>query len=138
LIVMEQPSPWSWVLYADTSTGCDLIARSARAYPDPFTARAAAHALAGASPAQVWSVQDPDGSWQWCLYGADGSAAAVSAGRFTHARASYADIKRLLRVLRRVPLQVGLRRSGGAAGRVRFPGEGSGQAETVRTGAGSA
>ncbi len=105
---------WFWVLYADTSTGCDVIARGVRAYPNPPAARAAARALAGTGPAQVLSVQDADGCWRWCLYGDDGAEAAVSAGRFAQAHASYVDINRLLRVLRRLPLRVGLREAGRA------------------------
>jgi hypothetical protein len=122
---------WSWVLYAGTSTGCDVIARSARAYPDPPAARAAARALASTSPAQILSVQDPDGFWRWRLYGDDGAEAAVSASRFEHAQASYSDINRLLHVLRRVPLQVGFREAGCAPA----PGCGSDQAEAGRAGA---
>jgi hypothetical protein len=100
---------WSWVLYAETSTGCDVIARGARAYPDPPAARAGVRALSGTSPAQIQSVQDPDGRWRWRLYGDDGAEAAVSASRFDDARASYRDITRLVQVLRQVPLQFGLR-----------------------------
>jgi hypothetical protein len=103
---------WFWVLYADTSTGCDLIARGVRAYPDPPAARAAARALADTGAEQVLSVQDADGCWRWRLYGDDGAEAAVSAGRFAQAHASYVDISRLLRVLRRLPLRVGLWEAG--------------------------
>src|SRR6266511_716504 len=63
---------WFWVLYADTSTGCDVIARGVRAYPNPPAARAAARALAGTGPAQVLSVQDARCCWPWCLYGGGG------------------------------------------------------------------
>src|SRR5262245_27759117 len=125
---------WFWVLYADTSTGCDVIARGVRAYPDPPAARAAAHALAGTEPAQVLSVQDADGCWRWRLYGEDGAEAAISAGPFAQAHACYVDISRLLRVLRRVPLRVGL----WEARSTPAPPGGSDQAGTRRTGAGSA
>src|SRR6266545_3998527 len=108
---------WFWVLYADTSTGCDVIARGVRAYPNPPAARAAARALAGTGPAQVLSVQDADGCWRWCLYGDDGAEAAVSAGRFAGFRCGSGS---------------------GRQGARRRPGMGSDQAGTRRAGAGSA
>ncbi len=90
---------WIWRLMIHHPTGCDVLARSARYYPDEAACRASSHHLTELRPDRIHALQSDDGTWGWRGYDPGGEVAFVSPTTFPTARHCQLEIVRLRAVV---------------------------------------
>ena len=72
---------WHWSLVRLTPTSADVIVQGSRAHPSEEDCEREVNELIDLCTDCMISVQHPDGSWFWIIYGADGEPVAYS-GQF--------------------------------------------------------
>ena len=85
---------WRWSLVRLTPTGADVILQGSRPHPDEASCQREVSELVDVCADCMMSVQHPDGSWFWIIYGSTGEPIAHS-GRFDTAAASARALYRL-------------------------------------------
>lgn len=85
---------WRWSLVRLTSTGADVILQGSRPHPDEASCLREVNDLVDVCADCMMSVQHPDGSWFWAMYGPSGEPVARS-DRFDTAAASARALYRL-------------------------------------------
>jgi hypothetical protein len=85
---------WRWSLVRLIPAGADVILQGSRPHPDEASCRREVSELIDVCADCMMSVQHPDGSWFWIMYGSTGEPIAHS-GRFETAAASARALHRL-------------------------------------------
>jgi hypothetical protein len=85
---------WRWSLVRLTPTGADVLLRGSRSHPDEASCQREVNELVDVCADCMMSIQHPDGSWFWIIYGSGGEPIAHS-GRFDTAAASARALYRL-------------------------------------------
>jgi len=85
---------WRWSLVRLIPAGADVILQGSRPHPDEASCQREVSDLVDGCTDCMMSVQHPDGSWYWIIYGSAGEPIAHS-GRFETAAASARALYRL-------------------------------------------